>query len=149
MRSEDHIQALLRLPPEGRARAAKRLLESLADLPVAHEVPLQPGIYRVKEGGFRVVKEDEDARHGIIEVEDARHDIIDFLTGSAPDHGGLESNDELADLEDLVTDRDGLRAAVRAAVESELAPLHELTRLLQRFAELARTTGHALRARTA
>jgi len=64
------------------------------------------------------------------------------------DRGELESDDELAELDEVAADKEGLRAAIRAAVEAELEPLHELTILLRRFAELARTTGHALRART-
>jgi hypothetical protein len=63
------------------------------------------------------------------------------------DRSELESDDELADLDEVAADKEGLRAAVRAAVEAELEPLHELTSLLRRFAELARTTGHALRVR--
>jgi hypothetical protein len=62
--------------------------------------------------------------------------------------GELDSDDELAELDEVAADKEGLRAAVRAAVEAELEPLHELTSLLRRFAEHARTTGHALRART-
>lgn len=77
-------------------------------------------------------------------------EAIDTASHEPPgvDRDELESDDELADLDEVAADKEGLRAAVRAAVEAELEPLHELTSLLRRFAELARTTGHALRART-
>jgi hypothetical protein len=58
-----------------------------------------------------------------------------------------EELEELEELEDLAADKDGLRAVVRAAVEAELEPLHELTGLLRRLSDGARTMGHALQGR--
>ncbi len=100
-------------------------------------------------------------------VEDRAHAakiLLDSL-GDAPAHAHAErtrleesreggsgpsgSEEDLEELEELASDKEGLRAAVRAAVEAELDPLHELTGLLGRIAELARTTGHALHSRTA
>jgi hypothetical protein len=63
------------------------------------------------------------------------------------DAGEGGSEEELEELEELAADKDGLRAVVRAAVEAELEPLHELTGLLRRLADGARTMGHALQGR--
>lgn len=87
-------------------------------------------------------------------VEDRAHAakvLLDSL-GEAPEgtrqgdacEGGSEE-----ELEELAADKEGLRATVRAAVEAELEPLHELTGMLRRIAEGARATGHALQARGA
>ncbi len=61
--------------------------------------------------------------------------------------GPSESEEELEELEELAADPEGLRGAVRAAVEAELEPLRELTGLLRRLADGARTTAHVLQAR--
>jgi hypothetical protein len=118
-RADDHLRELLKLPLEERAHAAKILLESLGERPVFAE-------------GTKPV----DPR----DLED----LVDPRSS-----GPASSDDELTELDDLASDGEELRAAVRSAVEAELEPLHELTRLLQRFAELASTTSRALRARAA
>jgi hypothetical protein len=138
--ADEHIQALLKLPTEERARVAKLLLDSLDQAPSV--VAQGTAGYPMSTGSLVAAM----AAHFGDGQETADYP---GNTGPDADHGGLESDDELADLDDLAADKEGLRAAVRAAVEAELQPLNELTRLLSRFAELARTTGHVLRARTA
>ncbi len=130
VRAEEHIRELLRLPARQRARAAKVLLDSLGESDFAEG---SPGLAHGSRSGA------VNQRHS---AEGSRKGLSDT------DYHEQEFDDDLMDLDDLAADKDGLRAAVRAAVEAELEPLHELTSLLRRFAELARTTGHTLRART-
>ena len=115
--AEEHLRELLRLSAKERVRAAKRLLDSLDEV---FTLPDEPVLIAV----------------GTMP-----------LLGSDADRGDLEPDEDLVDLDDLAADKEGLRFAVRSAVTAELEPLHELTSLLRRFAELARTTGDALRAR--
>lgn len=147
---EKNIRVLLRLPVEERIRAAKLLLESLDERARAAKLLLDsipPAAHQIRTVSSSPACLDS-SRSGLA------HGTAPYpspgLTGSDIHHGELESDDdELADLDELAADQEGLRAAVRAAVQAELEPLHELTSLLRRFAELARTTGHALRARAA
>jgi len=119
-RIEDHLRELLKLPVEERARVAKILLESLGEQRPVFAEGTNPVDPRDLEG------------------------LVDPRTAEA-----AGPDDELAELDELASDKDELRAAVRAAVQDELQPLHELARLLQRFAEVASITGRTLRARTA
>lgn len=123
--AEEHIRELLKLSAKERVRAAKLLLESVDD----------PSVF--SEGT------DPDA-------DLDAHEHLRMLTGAAVRQGDLEieSTDEHVELDEAVADEEALRAAVRAVVRAELEPLGELTSLLRRFAEHARMTGHALRART-
>ena len=120
-RGEEHLRELLRLPAKERVRAAQRLLDSVDE---ADLLPDEPNPFA------------EGTQQG--------PDVEESL-GSV--RGEMEPEDELTELDELAADQEGLRAAVCAAVAAELEPLHELTNLLRRFAEAARTTGHALHAR--
>jgi hypothetical protein len=121
---EEHLEELLKLPAKDRARAARRLLESLEDPALALE-------------GMEIGSHSELARR-LLE-----------LTQPDIDRSDLDTSDELSELDDIASDREELRETVRAAIQSELQPLHELTELIRRFAERARETADALRARTA
>lgn len=125
--AEEHIRELLKLSAKERVRAAKLLLEGVDD----------PSVFSDVTGS------------------DAELDALDHLrliTGAAARQADtdtdIESTDEFVELDEAAADEEALRAAIRAVVRAELEPLGVLTSLLRRFAEHARTTGHALRART-
>jgi putative addiction module component (TIGR02574 family) len=63
--AEDHVQALLKLPPEDRARAARQLLDSLDDeledvvVEQAWALEIERRLARIEAGQAKLVSMDE------------------------------------------------------------------------------------------